>query len=1024
MRRTDLFIQRPVLAVVVSVFILLLGLRAGMELPVRQFPKTVNSFIEVDTTYYGADADVVAGFITTPLENAIAQVDGIDHMSSQSQNGSSSILVFLRLNEDPNKAASAIQTQIDSVHDQLPQQSQTPTIRVRTGQNGNTLIYAFRSNILSAEELTDYLTRVVQPQVQSVPGVQLAQVWGAQNFALRAWLDPAKLAARGLTAADVSAAMTNNNFTSGAGTTTGQATQIPLGITTGVHTAQQFRDLVIRQNNGEIVRLGDVAKVELGSDSYAQSVRFDGEDSVFIDVEPAPDANILDVVAAVQKRFAGIEAQLPRGITADVAFNITDSMVESIHEVVKTLLLSLGIVTLVVFAFLRSIRASVIPVITIPLSLIGAFACLWALGFSINLLTLLALVLATGLVVDDAIIVVENVAREISEGATPLEASLRSARQLASPIVAMTVVLIAVYVPIALRRGLTGALFTEFAMTLVGSVTVSAVLALTLSPMMCRFLLKANPAPRGERIVHGPSLMQRVYRPALRTALALRAPVVAFGLAVLVGCVFLYRGSTSELAPQEDTGFIFGQGIVSATAGIDMLRLWEPELYKVMHSVPEEDRVYQFDQPGAMNIGVGMKPWGARHRTTQQVLDELQQKVSKVAGVGMALLQPPGLPGAFGLPVQYVLKTTRSFDELNDVAARFVQAAMASGKFAYADRDLKVDLPQADIVLNRDKVAALGLDMAKIGATVNTLLSGGYVNYFDLDGRSYKVIPMVQRQDRLNASQLANYTIADINGVPVPLSSVAKIVWKTVPESINHFQQMNDATISAVPLPGVSESEALATMNAIAKRLLPPDYATDADGPLRQYIQESSGFLATFGIAVVVVYLSLAALFGSFRDPLIILISVPMSLAGALVFIYFGVNGATLNIYTEVGLVSLMGLISKHGILMVEVANEQQALGQTKREAIEHAALLRLRPILMTTGAMVLGVVPLVLATGAGAAARFAMGLVIASGLSIGTLFTLFVVPAFYLVLARRHVAEPVLEERAISLHPQPAAAE
>jgi multidrug efflux pump len=625
------------------------------------------------------------------------------------------------------------------------------------------------------------------------------------------------------------------------------------------------------------------------------------------------------------------------------------------------------------------------------------------------------------LVVDDAIIVVENVSREMSEGATPLDAALRSARQLASPIIAMTIVLIAVYVPIALRSGLTGALFTEFAMTLVGSVTVSAVLALTLSPMMCRYLLKPHARRPPAR---GAPLMVRVYRPLLRMALAARWPVVAFGILVLACSVVLYRGSTAELAPQEDTGFIAGQSAVPATSTIDLLRQYEPVVYRIIRSLPEVDRVYQIDQPGQAQLGIGLKDWGGRYRSTAAILHDLQARLYNVAGEGIALFQPPSLPGAFGLPVQYVLKTTRSFSELDQVAARFVQQALASGKFAYADRDLKLDLPQADVVLDRNKAAALGLDMAKIGATVNALLSGGYVNYFDLDGRSYKVIPMVQRQDRLNPDQLANYTIADINGVPVPLSSVGHIVIKTVPEQISHFQQMNAATISAVPLPGVSEAEALAAMNQIAARVLPPEYATDASGPLRQYIQESAGFATTFGMALVVVYLALAALFSSFRDPLIILVSVPMSLAGALVFIYFGVHGATLNIYTQVGLVTLMGLISKHGILMVEVANEQQALGMNKLEAIEHAALLRLRPILMTTAAMVLGVLPLVLATGAGAAARFAMGLVIASGLSIGTLFTLLVVPVFYVVLARRHQDDVVTEVRAAGLHPQGAAAE
>jgi len=1019
MRRTDLFIQRPVLAVVVSVFILLLGLRASTTLPVRQYPRTVDANLEVQTAYYGADADVVAGFITTPLETAIAQVSGIDHMSSNSSNGLSDISIHLRLNQDPDKALTEIQSQINSVRGQLPPQSQASVITLRTGGSTGAIIYTFQSDIMSAEELTDYLARVVGPQLQSITGVQQAQVDGGQSFALRAWLDPRKLAARGLTAADVSNALTNNNFTSGAGTTAGQGVSIPLGITTGIHTEKQFRDLVIRQTNGAITRLGDVATVEMGADTYAQAIRFNSKPAVFIEIQPAPEANVLDVVAAVKTRMAAIKEGLPRGLNVEVAYDSTISVVQSIHEVAKTLLASLVIVTLVVFAFLRSMRASLVPVITIPLSLIGTFTILWIFGFSINLLTLLALVLSTGLVVDDAIIVVENVAREMTEGATPLDAALRSARQLASPIVAMTVVLVAVFVPIALRSGLTGALFTEFAMTLVGSVTVSAILALTLSPMMCRFLLE----PHKGRIVERPR-MQRIYRPLLRAALTGRLPVVAFGVLVLAGSVWLYRGSTSELAPQEDEGFIAFAGSTAATASIDTLAADLPENYKALRSAPEVTGVFQIAQPGSSQGGVILADWGSRHRTTTAVLNELQVAVSRIAAESIALFQPPGLPGAFGLPVQYMLKTTRSFTELDKVAANFVQAAQASGKFAYVDRDLKVDLPQADVVLDRDKIAALGLDMAQIGATVNALLSGGYVNYFDLAGRSYKVIPEVQRKDRLNPSQLGAYTIANINGVPVPLSSVARIVLKTVPEQINHFQQMNSSGINAVPMPGVSEAQALATMDAIAKRVLPPDYATDATGPLRQFIQESSGFAQTFAMALVVVYLSLAALFGSFRDPLIILVSVPMSIAGALVFIYFGVHGATLNIYTQVGLVTLMGLISKHGILMVEVANEQQALGFSKREAIEHAALLRLRPILMTTAAMVLGVLPLVFATGAGAAARFAMGLVIASGLSIGTLFTLFVVPAFYLVLGRRHRGEEVLAERPVALHPGRAAAE
>jgi multidrug efflux pump len=1017
MRLTDLFIRRPVLAVVVSVFVLLLGLRAEQTLPVRQFPRTVNAMIEVDTTYYGADADVVAGFITTPLENAIAHVDGIDYVTSQSQNGSSTIDAYLQLNHDPDQALTEIQAQVSAVHDQLPAQSQSPQIKLYAGGQNGSLILAFHSAVLSPEQITDFLTRVAAPQFQSIPGVQNANVEGAQNFALRAWLDPVRMAARGLTATDVANAMTNNNFTSGAGVTAGQMIQIPLGLTTSVHSADEFRRLVIRQAGGAVVRLGDVARVELSSDNSQQAVMFDAQPSVFLGIGAVPTANVLDVVNRARARFDALKTQLPQGLSADIAYDATQSVRGSITEVIKTLLESLGIVALVVFAFLRSVRASIIPVVTIPLSLIGTFAIIYLFGFSINLLTLLALVLATGLVVDDAIIVVENVAREVAEGATPLEAALRSARQLAAPIIAMTVVLIAVYVPIALRRGLTGALFTEFAMTLVGSVTVSALLALTLSPMMCRFLLRPASASQARHDA-GDDAMHRMYGAALRVALSWRVPLVGFGVLVLALSFILYSGSRTELAPQEDAGFVNLGGSVSPTASFDQLMIYAQQVGNILTGDRVISKTFMFTQPGNLGGGFGLVPIGQRNETAVQVAARLQTKLSHVAGANVALFQEPPLPGSFGaLPIGYVLKTTRPFSDLDVVSERFLQAAQKTGLFAYIDRDLKIDLPQADVVIDRDKVAALGLDMARVAGVLNTLLSGGYVNYFALAGRSYKVIPEVQRADRLNPDQLGQYTIADINGVPIPLASVATIKMRVVPEQVSHFQQMNSATITGVPMPGVSQGEVLRALDAIAARILPAGYATDTAGPLRQFVTESSGFAATFGFAVVVIYLSLAALFGSFRDPLIILVSVPMSLAGALLFIYFGVHGSTLNIYSEVGLVTLMGLISKHGILMVEVANEQQASGMGKRAAIEHAALLRLRPILMTTAAMVLGVMPLVFATGAGAAARFAMGLVIATGLSIGTLFTLFVVPAFYLVLARRHAGAVVLEQRAVALH-------
>ena len=743
MRLTDMFILRPVLAVVVSVFILLVGVRSEQSLPVREFPKTVHALIQVETSYYGADANTVAGFITTPIENAIAQVDGIDYLTSTSMTGDSTITAHLRLNQDPDRVLTEMQTQISAVHNQLPTQSQAPSVNLMTGAEGGMLILAYTSDIMSPEQITDYLTRVVQPQLQSIQGVQKALVWGAQNFAVRAWLDPDKLAAHGLTAADVSNQMTANNFTTGAGATAGQMTQRPLGITTGVHTLPEFRDLVVKQANGAITRLGDVAKVELGSDNYQQSFLFDGRPSVLIDVEPVPDANVLELTKRVRNRLDAMQADLPQGLRAFVAKDVTTHVQASINEVAKTLLESLAIVAIVVFAFLRSARASLIPVITIPLSLIGTFAILYMFGFSINLLTLLALVLATGLVVDDAIIVVENVSREMAEGATALDAAMRSARGLAGPIIAMTVVLIAVYVPIALRSGLTGALFREFALTLVGSVTVSAVLALSLSPMMCRFLLRGAARPQRRPALNG---MQRFYRPCLRVALNFSPIFVALGIAVFAGSYFLYVGSTSELAPQEDTGFILMAGSVSPTASIDQLRLYDRQITQIEQSLPEFERSYQNDQPGQSGGGFALKDFGQRKRSTTEVLSEVQAKVGDIAGENLAAFLEPSLPGSFGdLPVGYVIKTTRPFSELDVVSSRFLDEAKKTGLFDYVDRDLKIDLPQSTVVIDRNKVAALGLDVTQVGNVLNTLLSGGYVNYFDMAGRSYKVIPEVSR---------------------------------------------------------------------------------------------------------------------------------------------------------------------------------------------------------------------------------------------------------------------------------------
>ncbi len=1022
MNFTDIFIRRPVLATVVSLLILVLGLRSLGVLQVLQYPQTQNAVVTINTVYYGADPNVVAGFITTPLENAIAQANGIDYMSSTSTSGVSTITVYLRLNYDADKTLTEINTKINSVLSQLPQGTQQPTLTVRVGQTIDAMYIGFNSSVLAPNQITDYLVRVVQPKLQAVPGVQTAEILGAKNFALRAWLDPEKLAAYGLTAADVSQALAANNYISGLGNTKGQMVQVDLTASTDLHTLDQFRELILKQSGGAIVRLKDVGHVTLGFDDYDTAVGFDGQRAVYVGIQVAPSANLLDVINGVRAVFPGIQSQLPQGLNGQVVYDSTAFVNSSIHEVINTLVMAVLIVTLVVFVFLGSPRSVLIPIVAIPLSLIGTFTFMLLCGFSINLLTLLALVLAIGLVVDDAIIVVENVNRHLEDGMRPIPAAIQAARELAGPIIAMTVVLVAVYVPIGFQGGLTGALFTEFAFTLVGAVTVSAIVALTLSPMMTsRLLRSAANLPRWEGrltafIDRRFAAIHRRYERWLHGSLSYLPVTTVFALIILGSIYFLYNAATSELAPQEDQGVIITSATNAANSTLQQRELYDQQIYRDFARIAETDHVFQLDVPGQNIAGMVLKPWDERTRTTAQLQPLVQQQVAGIAGAQVVAFQPPPLPGSQGLPIQFIIGSTDPFSQINEVAQKFLQDARASGLFIFVDSDLRYDKPQTTVEIDRSKAAMLGLKMSDVGSALSAMLGGGYVNYFSLDGRSYKVIPQVQQRYRLNAEQLLNYYVRTASGASVPLSTVARIVTTTAPQSLNHFQQLNDAMIQGVAAPGVALGTVVEYLQKLAVQDLPPGYSIDYGGLTRQYVQESGGFLLTFGFALIIIYLSLAALFESFRDPFIILVSVPMSIAGALFFVGLGLGGASLNIYTEVGLVTLMGLISKHGILIVEFANNLQREGRSRREAIEMAASIRLRPILMTTAAMVLGVVPLIVATGAGAVSRFNMGLVIASGLAIGTLFTLFVVPAVYMLIAadhhaRREVAEPALAE-------------
>ncbi len=1011
MNFTDTFIRRPVLAMVISLLILVLGLRSLFSLPVNQFPQTQSAVVTVATAYYGADAQTVAGFITQPLESAIAQAQGIDYLSSSSSLGISTITATLRLNYDANRALTEINTQVSSVKNQLPPQAQQPVLSVQTGSSTDAMYMGFYSDTLPTNNVTDYLVRVVKPKLDSVEGVQTAEILGARQFALRAWLDTDKLAAFGITATDVSAALASNNYLAALGASKGQMVTVPLTAGTDLHTVDEFKRLVVKRSGDTVVRLEDVATVTLGSENYDFNVAFSGKRSVFIGIKVAPEANILEVAKRVREAFPAIQQQLPAGLTGQIVYDATAFINTSINEVVKTLVEALAIVTVVIYLFLGSLRAVTVPVIAMPLSLVGTFFIMLALGYSINLLTLLALVLAIGLVVDDAIIVVENVDRHMKEGTPPMQAALTAARELGGPILAMTVVLIAVYVPIGFQGGLTGALFTEFAFTLAGAVAVSGVVALTLSPMMSsRLFRKEQDEGRFVKAIDRVfERVQRGYHRLLHGALDTWPVLIVMG-AILMGCAgLMFKMSKSELAPEEDQGIVGALLTGPPTATAQQMLTYGDQVFKVAHDTPEYEQMFQITGAPTVNKGFGgilFKPWGERTRSAHELQLDLQARFNKIAGARVVAFQFPPLPGASGLPVQFVITSTEPFQNLNNVADQVMAKAQAAGLFYFADSDLKLDRPQATVVVDRDQLATLGLTQQDFGNALGAALGGGYVNYFSIAGRSYKVIPQVLQVDRLNPSDVLDFYLRTPGGSVIPASTVARLKTEVTPESINRFQQLNSVTISGVS--GKSQGEVLDFLRNAVSEVAPSGYTVDYSGQSRQFVQESGGFALTFAFAVIIVFLALAALFESFRDPVVILVSVPLALFGALIFTFLGF--ASVNIYTEVGLVTLMGLISKHGILIVEVANQMQRAGRSKREAIEAAASLRLRPILMTTAAMVFGVVPLVLASGAGAGGRQAMGIVIFTGMAIGTLFTLFVVPAMYLFIgtdhARRRAAE------------------
>ena len=1003
MKITDLFIKRPVLAMVVNLLILIAGLVSINTLSVRQYPRSDIAVVTVETAYIGANADLVRGYITTPLERAIASADGIDYMESASTQGLSTITVHLRLNFDTNAALTQIQAKIAQVRNDLPPEAEAPVIEVESKDSEFAAMYlSFYSEDLDQNQITDYLTRVVQPRLSSIPGVQRADILGGRVFAMRIWLKPDKLASLNLTPTDVNAALQANNYLAAVGKTKGTMIAVNLVANTDLKTADEFRNLVIRQRSGAIVRLGDVADIVLGAESYDDDVRFSGQKATFIGVWPLPNANTLDVVRAVREALPEIQSRMPTGMKAGVAFDSTVYIESAIADVLKTLSETLLIVIMVIFLFMGSLRAVIIPVVAIPISLVGAVFLMMVAGFTINLLTLLAIVLSVGLVVDDAIVVVENVERHLQQGESPFDAAIKGARELIGPIISMTITLAAVYTPIGIQGGLTGALFREFAFTLAGAVIVSGVVALTLSPMMSSKLLREADFERGFAgwINRQFDRLRNAYMRVLGVAVRNRWPLIAFcSIIGLLWAPFLMFSKT-ELAPTEDQGFIFGIVKAPANATLDQVTLFADEINKAFRSAPEVANTFQISMPTGGFGGLVTKPWKERKRSTELIAAELFPKTGAIAGLQVIPVTPPPLPGGSNFPVELVIASTAEPRELLEVANKLVAKAFESGVFMFADTDLKYDQPQTEIVFDRDKVAALGLNLRQVGADLSTLLGGNYVNRFSNQGRSYKVIPQIKRAERLTVDQLTNIYVSGPNGQMVQLSTFATLKNTTEPRELRRFQQLNSATIQGAIPPGVSKGQALKVLEDEAKKILPPGTVIDYAGESRQLRKEGNALVTTMVLSFVLIFLVLAAQFESFRDPFIILFgSVPLALSGALMFPFLGFT--SVNIYSQVGLITLVGLVSKNGILIVQFANQLQEEGLDKVRAVIQAAATRLRPILMTTAATVAGHTPLILAHGPGAAARNSIGTVLVSGMIIGTAFTLFVVPAIYVVIAR-----------------------
>lgn len=1012
---TDIFVKRPVLAVCFNLIILIAGVRAYGNLTTRQYPRSDIAAVTVTTAYIGADADLVRGFITTPLERVIASADGIDYLESSSEEGKSTITVRLKLNYDTNAALTQIQSKVAQVRNDLPPEAEIPVINVELADNRFASMYiSFFSEQLEQNQITDYLTRVVQPKLSAVSGVQKAEILGARTFAMRVWLKPDRLAAYQITAQEVNDALRANNYLTAVGSTKGSAVTVSLSANTDLRTVEEFRQLVVSRRGSSVIRLSDIADVVLGAENYDQEVRFDGKTATFMGVWALPTANSLDVVGDIRAVLPEIEKALPAGMKLAIPYDSTIYIRDAIQDVIRTLIETIAIVIIVIFVFIGSIRSVLVPVVAIPLSLVGAIALMYLFGFTINLLTLLAIVLSVGIVVDDAIVMLENVERHIRDGLTPIAAALKGARELVGPTIAMTLTLATVYAPIGLQGGLTGTLFREFAFTLAGAVIISGVVALTLSPMMSSLLLSdtAHEAPLAQRINRGFETLKTRYLRLLDAILEVRVTAVVLGIVIIVLIPVFFALSGKELAPLEDQGVVFGIVQAPPNATIEQTSPAVRRVFETYRQFPEYNVSFQLTSPTGGFSGMRLKPWSERTRTAQQLQEQLFPLFGMIPGIRVIATTPPALPGGGQFPVEFVISSTDEPRQLFDYANQIIAGAMATQTFMFLDTDLKYDKPRTTIELDRDKVALMGLNLQQIGRDLSVMLGGNYVNRFAVQGRSYKVIPQVDRVNRLTPDQLLGVYVPGPQNRSIPLGSIATLENSVQPRQLNRFQQLNSAKIQGafIPRPDLTLDKALGVLEAEAKKVLPASYVVDYAGEARQLRREGNTLVTTLILSIILIYLVLAAQFESFRDPLIILLgSVPLALSGALAFPFL--EFTTVNIYSQVGLVTLVGLVAKNGILIVEFANARKHEGIDKRAAIRDAAGTRLRPILMTSVATVIGHFPLVLATGAGAAARNSIGIVLVTGMAIGTLFTLFLVPCLYAIVSSEMVSVPHPQE-------------